>query len=140
MGILRLGTVLLSVQLGLEALALSTGKLFSRYDSKHIVNETVCDHGHYQYRGLAGYGLIPSNARDKFGDTIGGIGSAIALERKSWKKTKGGDYTGILWGLTDRGWYDPATVRTGLISKSTNHLQGIPKEPSITKLVSISFV
>ena len=72
-----------------------------------MVNQTTCDGKQFTYQALAGYGLIPSNARDKYGDTIGGIGSSIALDRASWKKTKSGSYTGILWALPDRGWYDP---------------------------------
>lgn len=75
-----------------------------RAESPSIVNQTTCDGREYLYRGLAGYGFIPSNARDKFGDTLGGIGSSIALDRKSWKKTKSGNYEGIIWGLPDRGW------------------------------------
>ncbi|KAJ5652055.1 secreted protein [Penicillium longicatenatum] len=38
----------------------------------HIVNQTTCGGTTYQYTGLQGYGSIPSNARDKYGDTIGG--------------------------------------------------------------------
>lgn len=70
-----------------------------------VVNQTTCDGKQFTYQSLAGYGLIPSNARDKYGDTIGGIGSSIALDRASWKKAKSGSYTGILWALPDRGWY-----------------------------------
>lgn len=40
------------------------------------VNSTTCNGKSYAYNELAGYGLIPGNATDKFGDTIGGIGSA----------------------------------------------------------------
>lgn len=40
------------------------------------VNSTTCNGKSYSYNELAGYGVIPSDARDKFGDTIGGIGSA----------------------------------------------------------------
>ena len=72
-----------------------------------VVNQTTCDGKKFTYEALAGYGFIPSNARDKYGDTIGGIGSSIALDRASWKKAKSGSYTGILWALPDRGWYDP---------------------------------
>ena len=69
-----------------------------------VVNQTTCDGKQFTYQSLAGYGFIPSNARDKFGDTIGGIGSSIAIERSSWKKTKSGSYTGTLWAIPDRGW------------------------------------
>lgn len=40
------------------------------------VNSTTCNGKSYSYNELAGFGIIPSNATDKFGDTIGGIGSA----------------------------------------------------------------
>ncbi|KAF2280041.1 uncharacterized protein EI97DRAFT_454971 [Westerdykella ornata] len=61
-----------------------------------------------------GWGLFASDARDRFGDTIGGIGSAIALEGKSWKrkKDKGEAYEGILYGLPDRGWNTQGTQNT----------------------------
>ncbi|CAF9921435.1 MAG: hypothetical protein HETSPECPRED_004542 [Heterodermia speciosa] len=75
-----------------------------------VVNQTTCDGKHFTYEALAGYGFIPSNARDKYGDTIGGIGSSIALDRASWKKTKSGSYTGILWALPDRGWNTQGTL------------------------------
>lgn len=110
MGFLRLGAVVLSLQSSL-ALALSTGDITSRFTSRAlgVVNETDCDGRHYSYQQLAGYGFVPSDARDKFGDTLGGFGSAIAIDRNSWKKKKN-VYTGILWALPDRGWYghDPS--------------------------------
>ena len=68
------------------------------------VNKITCGGRNYTYESLAGYGLIASNARDKYGDTIGGIGSAIVIDRQSWNKTAEGQYTGILWALPDRGW------------------------------------
>lgn len=73
------------------------------------MNQTECDNRSYTYQQLAGYGFVPSDARDKFGDTLGGFGSSIAIDRKTWKKNKG-VYTAILWGLPDRGWYvhDPS--------------------------------
>jgi hypothetical protein len=69
-----------------------------------VVNQTSCNGKSYTYQELAGFGLIPGDARDKFGDTIGGIGSAIALDRSQWRKLPNGSYTGVLWGLPDRGW------------------------------------
>lgn len=69
------------------------------------VHSTNCNGRFYAYTELAGYGFISGNARDKFGDTIGGIGSAIALDRSSW--TRGADgltYGGVLWAAPDRGW------------------------------------
>jgi hypothetical protein len=63
---------------------------------------------------LAGYGKLPSDAQDKFRDTIGGIGSAIALDKKSWKRKPGPKeaYQGIIYGLPDRGWNTQGTQNT----------------------------
>jgi hypothetical protein len=69
-----------------------------------FVNQTTCNDKTYTYQELAGYGLISGNARDEYGDTIGGIGSAIALDRSQWQKLDNGSYTGVLWALPDRGW------------------------------------
>jgi hypothetical protein len=35
------------------------------------VNTTNCNGATYVYEEMAGYGFIPSDARDRFGDTIG---------------------------------------------------------------------
>ncbi|MCJ1378722.1 hypothetical protein MMC17_001821 [Xylographa soralifera] len=48
-----------------------------------FVTQTTCNSETYTYQQLAGYGFIPFNARDKYGDTIGGIGSAIALDHNA---------------------------------------------------------
>jgi len=61
------------------------------------VSTTTCNGESYIYEELAGYGFIASDARDKFGDTIGGIGSSIAVDGKSWRKLRNGSYTGLLW-------------------------------------------
>jgi hypothetical protein len=68
------------------------------------VNQTTCNGKTYSYNALAGYGFVPSNARDMYGDTLGGLGSSLALDTKAWKKLEDGSYTGILWTLPDRGW------------------------------------
>jgi hypothetical protein len=67
------------------------------------VYTTTCNGMTYVYEELAGYGFLPSNARDKYGDTLGGIGSSIAMDKSSWKKV-GKNYQGILYALPDRGW------------------------------------
>lgn len=51
--------------------------------SSAIVSQTTCAGKKYTYESLAGYGFIPSDARDKFGDTLGGIGSSIAIKKAS---------------------------------------------------------
>ncbi|KAF2865923.1 esterase-like activity of phytase-domain-containing protein [Massariosphaeria phaeospora] len=78
------------------------------------VNQTTCNGQTYVYEELAGWGILAGDARDKLGDTIGGIGSAIAIDKKSWKKKKGDKeaYEGILYGLPDRGWNTQGTQNT----------------------------
>ena len=106
-----------------------------RAPSSDYVNQTTCNGQIYTYNQLAGYGFIPSNARDKFGDTIGGIGSSIAIDKSTWRKRRNGSYTGILWALPDRGWY---------VSKRRYYLPilvlmvalGIQKELSTIKIES----
>lgn len=72
--------------------------------AEHVVNKATCAGTTYKYTGLAGYGFIPSNATDKYGDTIGGIGSSIAIEQSSWHKNAQGNYHGTVYALPDRGW------------------------------------
>lgn len=79
---------------------------------KHVVNQTTCGDNRYQYNGLAGYGYVPSNATDKYGDTLGGYGSSIAIDQSSWKKTDNGSYSGIVYALPDRGWYANLSKKT----------------------------
>jgi len=72
---------------------------------------TICNNQMYKYQGLAGWGALPSNARDKYGETIGGIGSAIAFKSGSWKFSNG-IYTGVVYCLPDRGWSTRGTENT----------------------------
>ncbi|KAG9585907.1 3-phytase, partial [Aureobasidium melanogenum] len=75
-----------------------------------VVNSTTCGGQTYVYQELAGYGFVKSDARDKFGDTLGGIGSSIAIDQKTWKKMGPNAYQGILWALPDRGWNTQGTL------------------------------
>ncbi|KAL8714389.1 MAG: hypothetical protein Q9220_001722 [cf. Caloplaca sp. 1 TL-2023] len=88
--------------------ALPSPTLFSR--AKDVVNQTTCGKKQYTYQQLAGYGFVPANARDSYGDTLGGFGSSIALDPKSWKKLDNGTYTGTLYTLPDRGWNTQGTL------------------------------
>ena len=74
------------------------------------VNQTKCDGVTYKYNNLAGYGFIPGSAVDKYGDTLGGIGSAVAIDQKSWKLLKNGSYTGVMNALPDPGWNTEGTL------------------------------
>ena len=85
----------------------------------HVVNQTDCAGTTYQYTGLAGYGYIASNARDKYGDTIGGIGSSIAIEQSSWRKKSRDIYSGTLYAIPDRGWYSTLVLAISGTGKLT---------------------
>ena len=50
-----------------------------------------------------GFGLIPSDFIESTGDTIGGIGSAIAIKRGTWTARSDGTFTGTLVVHPDRG-------------------------------------
>ena len=52
-------------------------------------------------KALVGVGRLPSDLRDKFGETFGS-GSAIAVDPKSWVRTPAG-YQGTFYMLPDRG-------------------------------------
>ncbi|RPA95400.1 hypothetical protein L873DRAFT_1792290 [Choiromyces venosus 120613-1] len=73
------------------------------------VKTTVCNGKSYTFQELSGYGLVPSNFRDKYNDTLS-LGSSIAIERPSWKKLSEGYYEGTLWMLPDRGWNTQGTT------------------------------
>jgi hypothetical protein len=58
---------------------------------------------------LVGVARVPSDARDKAGETLGGFGSAMALVPGSWRKV-GDHYTGSVVMLPDRGWNTEGTT------------------------------
>ncbi|KAK2808911.1 hypothetical protein FQN49_008664 [Arthroderma sp. PD_2] len=83
-----------------------------------VVKETKCGSHTYRYNGLVGYGKVPANTVDKYGDTLGGFGSSIAVEQTSWKKNSDGTYEGIAWAVPDRGWNTQGTLNVqGRIQK-----------------------
>jgi hypothetical protein len=102
--------VLLTIMLFLR-LAFLAGVVVAKTVSTTFVNQTACNGKTYTYQELAGAGILSGNLTDEFGDTIGGIGSAIVLDRSQWKKLNNGSYTGLLWALPDRGWYVMALER-----------------------------
>lgn len=61
-------------------------------------------------QGLVGVARVPSNARDKFGDTLGGFGSGMAMDFSSWHEELDGSYVGSLYMLPDKGWNTQGTV------------------------------
>ncbi|KAF8961939.1 esterase-like activity of phytase-domain-containing protein [Flammula alnicola] len=64
----------------------------------------------YVNKGLVGFGLIPSDFLESTGDTIGGIGSAIAIKRGTWAAHTDGTFTGTLVVHPDRGFNVDGTV------------------------------
>src|SRR3954471_11516115 len=60
-------------------------------------------------KGLVGVGRVPADAKDKLGDTLGGIGSGMVADVSSWKRD-GDKYTGVFYMLPDRGWNTEGTV------------------------------
>nr|XP_023908600.1 uncharacterized secreted protein ARB_04696-like [Quercus suber]POF15537.1 putative secreted protein [Quercus suber] len=95
--------------LALSSTVLATTSLPRDGSASTAVNTTVCGGKTYIYEQLAGYGFIPNNATDKTGDTLGGFGSSIAIDRNSWIKN-GSSYQGILYALPDRGWNTEGTL------------------------------
>ncbi|EGC45784.1 conserved hypothetical protein [Histoplasma capsulatum var. duboisii H88] len=77
---------------------------------KSLAKKVTCGGNTYNYHGLEGYGFVPSNAVDKYGDTMGGIGGALAIEQSSWHRKEDGTYEGIAWALPDRGWNTNGTL------------------------------
>jgi opacity protein-like surface antigen len=61
-------------------------------------------------QGLVGVARVPSDARDQFGDTLGGFGSAMAMDLNRWRKSRDGSYSGTLFMVPDRGWNTQGTV------------------------------
>ena len=97
--------------------------------AEHVVNQTTCAGSTYKYAGLAGYGFIPSNATDKYGDTIGGIGSSIAIDQSSWHKIGLDRYSGVVYTLPDRGWQD---IHPKIKTKPpTNRIQEHKRHPEL---------
>ncbi|KAL8849779.1 MAG: hypothetical protein Q9221_005262 [Calogaya cf. arnoldii] len=102
-------SLVLSSCLSLTAAAPTSSKNTPQTNS-NVLNQTNCKGKQYTYQQLAGYGLVPSNARDSYGDNLGGWGSAIAIDQKTWRKLKNGTYTGRLYAIPDRGWNTQGTL------------------------------
>lgn len=64
----------------------------------------------YTNKGLVAFGQLPANALDVTGDTLGGLGSAMALKPGSWQKLTNGSFAGTLYVHPDRGYNIDKTV------------------------------
>ena len=75
-----------------------------------VSSEAVCEGTRYINRGLVAYGFVPSDARDKVGDTLGGFGSAAAPDVSSFGRGSDGSVHGTLYATPDRGWNTEGTI------------------------------
>ncbi|KAF7291259.1 Phytase-like domain-containing protein [Mycena indigotica] len=64
----------------------------------------------YINQGLVAFGLIPSNATESTGDTLGGLGSAVAVKPGTWRMQADGTYAGTLVVQPDRGFNVLTTI------------------------------
>ncbi|EJD01313.1 uncharacterized protein FOMMEDRAFT_30029 [Fomitiporia mediterranea MF3/22] len=61
-------------------------------------------------KGLVAFGLIPSNFTESTGDTLGGIGSGIALKRGTFQKLSNSTFSGTFIVQPDRGFNIDGTI------------------------------
>jgi hypothetical protein len=73
--------------------------------------QSVSFEGHtFVNKGLVGVARVPSNAVDEVGETLGGFGSGMAMDLKSWHRNRDGSFGGTLYMLPDRGWNTEGTT------------------------------
>lgn len=75
-----------------------------------VSSESTCSGITYVNRGLVAYGTVASDARDKFGDTLGGFGSAAAPDVSSFHLQSNGSISGTLYAVPDRGWNTEGSI------------------------------
>src|SRR5689334_489604 len=73
------------------------------------VQSVTIDGAAFVNKGLVGVGRVPADAKDKLGDTLGGIGSGMVADVSSWKRD-GDKYSGVFYMLPDRGWNTEGSV------------------------------
>lgn len=83
---------------------------YSPAGSLPVLNSSTCIGITYINRGLVAYGSIASDARDSFGDTLGGFGSAAAPDVSSFQLLKNGSIRGTIFAVPDRGWNTEGSV------------------------------
>ncbi|KAI0371998.1 hypothetical protein BV20DRAFT_135428 [Pilatotrama ljubarskyi] len=108
-------TIALAVAALLWHAVITLGRPFVRQSSRKEADPSFAVNvslGGKQYvnKGLVAFGLIPSNFKDSTGDTIGGIGSAIAFKRGSFAKQPNGSFTGTIIAQPDRGFNIDGTI------------------------------
>jgi hypothetical protein len=97
--------------LHLASLAAVTGSLLLPFAALRAqpASSTVVNGHSFVNQGLVGVGRIPSNAKDKYGETIGSF-SALTYDAKSWKRNADGTYAGTFYMQPDRGYNNPNTT------------------------------
>lgn len=92
-----------AIPAGVACLILTAGAAFAQpvtFEGATFVN-----------KGLVGVARIAANKLDQYGETLGGSGSGIALDLKSWRRDYWtGAYRGTLHMLPDRGWNTQGTT------------------------------
>jgi hypothetical protein len=77
--------------------------------------------------GLVGVGRMPSNLKDKFGETFGSF-SAFAFQPGSWQRHADGSYSGTLFAQPDRGYNAVGT--TNYVSRFNKITVGFTPAPA----------
>ncbi len=95
--------------LGAGILALAAGTLAASAAMAVEAQSVTFEGAAFINKGLVGVGRVPADAKDKLGDTLGGIGSGMVADLKSWKRD-GDKYRGVFYMLPDRGWNTEGTV------------------------------
>jgi hypothetical protein len=93
----------LSIALGVLCAASLLPGPTTRADETAMLGEMA-----FVNHGLVGVGRIPSDLRDKFGETVGS-GSGLAADPNTWRRTAN-SYEGVFFLLPDRGYNVQGTV------------------------------
>ncbi|KAK3678698.1 hypothetical protein LTR78_001151 [Recurvomyces mirabilis] len=75
-----------------------------------VSSQSICSGTNYIKRGLVAFGTVAWNARGKFGDTLGGFGSAISPDLSRFSKSSNGSVSGTLYASPDRGWNTQGSI------------------------------
>jgi hypothetical protein len=95
--------------LGAGLLALAAAALGAPAAIAAEAQSVTVDGAVFVNRGLVGVGRVPADAKDKLGDTLGGLGSGMAADLSQWQR-KGDTYSGVFYMLPDRGWNTEGTL------------------------------
>jgi len=88
----------------LPVLLLCTGALVAQPVATVTVNNQT-----FVNQGLVGVGRMPSDLKDKFGETFGSF-SAFTFQPGSWQRNANGSYSGTLFAQPDRGYNAAGTT------------------------------